>query len=234
MAKEGTNRQMTIYTLYVKTHQTTGLKYLGQTTKDPIIYLGSGHYWLRHLKIHGKNLDTQILCETTDKNKIKELGIYYSELWNVVESEEWANLKPETGNGAAPGKDNHMKNPIVRAKHSKIINDPIIKEKHRTATIQGMNRPEVKEKLKEQRNTTEYKIRLKNTLHKPEIIDDRFGNKNPNFDPTIYNFSHTGGIVFTGTRYEFDQKYKLTKGSLSRLVNGKYKITQGWRIISPN
>jgi hypothetical protein len=221
---------MTIYTLYIKTHQITGLKYLGQTSKNPITYLGSGHYWLRHLKTHGKKIDTQILCETTDKNKIKELGTYYSNLWQVTESANWANLKPETGDGAAPGKYNPMNNPVVREKHFAAINDPAVKEKHRIATSNAMNSPIVKEKLKAQRNTAEYKERLKNTLHKSEIIDNRFGNKNPNFDPVIYNFIHSDGTTFTGTRYAFDQKFKLTKGSVSRLINGKYKITQGWQL----
>jgi hypothetical protein len=41
---------MTIY-LYVKTHNNTGMKYLGKTTKpDPHKYPGSGKRWTRHLK----------------------------------------------------------------------------------------------------------------------------------------------------------------------------------------
>lgn len=38
--------------LYIKTHNTTGLKYFGKTTKDPYKYLGSGKHWRAHLKIH--------------------------------------------------------------------------------------------------------------------------------------------------------------------------------------
>jgi hypothetical protein len=37
-------------TLYVKTHNITGLKYFGKTTNDPFKYKGSGKYWLDHLK----------------------------------------------------------------------------------------------------------------------------------------------------------------------------------------
>jgi hypothetical protein len=41
---------MPIY-LYVKTHNKTGLKYLGQTSqKDPHKYPGSGTRWRHHLK----------------------------------------------------------------------------------------------------------------------------------------------------------------------------------------
>lgn len=92
---------MTIYYLYVKTHNITGLKYLGQTKKkDPHMYKGSGKYWLLHLKKHGKDYTTEILCECKSKEELKEKGLYYSQLLNVVESREWANLIEETGGGA--------------------------------------------------------------------------------------------------------------------------------------
>ena len=90
---------MTIY-LYVKTHNKTGLKYLGQTTaKDPHKYPGSGVYWKLHLEKHGYDYTTEIISECQTKDEIKELGIYYSNLWNIVESDEWANLKIEQGDG---------------------------------------------------------------------------------------------------------------------------------------
>lgn len=87
--------------LYVKTHNKTGLKYLGKTSKDPYKYLGSGLYWLRHLAKHGNDVSTEILLETEDKNEIKEKGLYYSTLWNVKESSDWANLTNEEGTGGA-------------------------------------------------------------------------------------------------------------------------------------
>ncbi len=89
---------MTIY-LYIKTHNTTGLKYLGKTSKDPYSYIGSGKYWLRHLQKYGADISTEILLETNDPNELKEYGLYYSTLFNVVASNEWANLKPESGDG---------------------------------------------------------------------------------------------------------------------------------------
>lgn len=89
-----------MYYLYVKTHSITGLKYLGYTSStDPFKYKGSGKYWKLHLAKHGNNITTEILIETTDKDKIKDAGIYYSNLWNVVESDIWANLKIEIADG---------------------------------------------------------------------------------------------------------------------------------------
>lgn len=88
---------MPIY-LYVKTHQITGLKYLGQTTSvDPHRYTGSGKYWKNHLEVHGYFYTTEILRECQSQDDLKEWGLYYSRLWNVAESEEWANLKEEGG-----------------------------------------------------------------------------------------------------------------------------------------
>lgn len=93
---------MTIY-LYKKTHKITGLQYLGKTIRDPFKYKGSGVHWSHHLKKHGYDVETEILLETTDHNEIKKWGIYYSNLWNVVESKDWANLKPEEGDGGNMG-----------------------------------------------------------------------------------------------------------------------------------
>jgi hypothetical protein len=92
---------MTIYKLYVKTHNKTGLKYLGFTKNtDPHKYPGSGLYWTNHLNLHGRDYSTEILFESDNKSEITEKGIYYSNLWNVVTSSDWANLKPETGDGS--------------------------------------------------------------------------------------------------------------------------------------
>jgi hypothetical protein len=85
--------------LYVKTHNKTGLKYLGKTIQDPYKYPGSGKRWKRHIKKHGKDLTTEILLTTESKEELKETGLFFSKLWNVVESNEWANCKPEEGDG---------------------------------------------------------------------------------------------------------------------------------------
>ena len=90
---------MVKYYLYVKTHNVTGLKYLGQTTCDPYSYMGSGIRWTRHLKKHGFDITTEIIGEYYNKEDLKRQGIYYSTLWNVKESTEWANLTEENGMG---------------------------------------------------------------------------------------------------------------------------------------
>lgn len=96
---------MTIY-LYVKVHNKTKLKYLGVTaSNDPYSYTGSGVYWKNHLRKHGFDFSTEILRECSTKEEVKEWGIYYSRLWSIVESKEWANLKEEQGDGGRQSKE---------------------------------------------------------------------------------------------------------------------------------
>jgi hypothetical protein len=120
---------MLIY-LYVKTHNKSGLKYLGKTTKtDPHKYSGSGKRWLRHLKKHGYDYSTEILLATTDKEELKETGIFFSNLWNIVESDDWANLREEAGDGGdvsyfmdkAECSDMTMRQKISRSHKKKVL-----------------------------------------------------------------------------------------------------------------
>jgi hypothetical protein len=84
----------------IKTHVKTGLKYLCQTSrKNYTEYLGSGTAWKKHLTEHGEQITTILLLETTDKYLLSERGKYYSSLWNIVASDEWANLTEESGLG---------------------------------------------------------------------------------------------------------------------------------------
>ena len=87
--------------IYIK-ESPTGLKYLGKTVSDPYEYKGSGKKWKLHLKKHNikpSEIKTTILCETNNAVELKELGLYYSNLYDVVNSSNWANLKPEEGDG---------------------------------------------------------------------------------------------------------------------------------------
>lgn len=91
-----------MYYLYIKTHNETGLKYLGKTNqKDYHSYPGSGVRWKRHLEKHCYDYRTDILLVTDDKNELKETGIFFSKIFNIVKSKEWANLQEEKGDGVS-------------------------------------------------------------------------------------------------------------------------------------
>ena len=87
------------YFLYVKIHKDTGLKYLGHTrSPNPYNYKGSGLYWKSHIQKYGYNVRTIILLETYDTNKLESVARFFSDFFDVVNSEKWANIIPETGN----------------------------------------------------------------------------------------------------------------------------------------
>lgn len=95
--------------LYVKTHRVTGLKYLGKTKNDPFTYRGSGLDWATHLLEHGEEVDTEVIRWCRDKESLRYWGIYFSELWDVVNSKDWANRTREEGQGGAmPAEINGM------------------------------------------------------------------------------------------------------------------------------
>lgn len=84
--------------LYIKQHNITGLKYFGKTVElDPVKYKGSGKRWQHHLKKHGNDVSTIWYQRFTDKDELKKFSLRFSEENNIVESKDWANLKPEDG-----------------------------------------------------------------------------------------------------------------------------------------
>jgi hypothetical protein len=81
----------------------TGLKYFGKTTKnDPHKYAGSGKYWKRHLKKHGSDYTTEIVAQFEDELLCEQFALQYSKEHNIVESDQWANLRDENGLDGAP------------------------------------------------------------------------------------------------------------------------------------
>lgn len=90
---------MKTYYLYLK-QSPTGLKYLGITTRDPYKYLGSGKYWRRHLKAYkfsASDIKTEIVFSSKIEEEVNNVALEYSEKFNIVESEDFANLMPESG-----------------------------------------------------------------------------------------------------------------------------------------
>jgi hypothetical protein len=87
-----------MYTLYLKTHNETGLKYLGYTTrKDVHKYKGSGYYWKRHILKHGYDVTTEVLGQYNTQVELNQWGLHYTKLFDVVNNKDFANLKEEAG-----------------------------------------------------------------------------------------------------------------------------------------
>jgi len=97
-----TTQQENQVTLYIATHNKTGLKYFGKTTvyfTEELLqekYHGSGKYWVRHLKKHGDDVTMEIYGIYA-LDEVKEVALKFSEENNIVKSHKWSNLKLENG-----------------------------------------------------------------------------------------------------------------------------------------
>lgn len=92
--------------LMIKKCMITGLQYLcktSSTVKDPYIYQGSGVRWLNHIRKHKSRIITCIIGTYDTKEELMRAGIYYSNLYNVVNDTNWANLTEEKGDGGLIG-----------------------------------------------------------------------------------------------------------------------------------
>jgi hypothetical protein len=119
--------------LYLKTHNKTGLKYLGKTVQNPYEYRGSGLFWNRHLDEHGDDVTTEILFETEEMEKFKQVALEYSEKWNIVESKKFANLVNEQGDGGDMSKcENYIIGISNRDQSGE--NNPFFNKKHTEET----------------------------------------------------------------------------------------------------
>lgn len=160
------------YYLYVKKHNKTGLKYLGQTkAMDPCKYKGSGKYWTRHITKYGYDVNTTILLVTNNKKELSETGLFFSKLYNVVNSKQWANLKEECGDG---GWDHILNNPETMAKKAKSVsgeNNPMYGKRGELSPIYGKKQSEDHkrkrlDKVKGRKQSDE--SRLKMSLNRPK------------------------------------------------------------------
>ena len=97
---------MTTYFLYQK-ESPLGLKYVGMTTRNPYKYYGSGKYWRRHLNKHKfgiNDIKTTILYASNIEKEVNEFALAYSTQNNIVESQDFANLMPESGIDSVRGR----------------------------------------------------------------------------------------------------------------------------------
>lgn len=121
---------MSIY-LLVKEHAYTGLKYLCMHVADSFSdcekYKGSGVYWRKHLKKHGKEINTKCIFVTEDMQEFRKIAKKYSLDFDVIKSKSWANLCDEEGLGG---------------------NTVLDRKAHGEKTKLGLSRPEVKEKMR--------------------------------------------------------------------------------------
>jgi len=200
-----------MFYLYLKTHNQTKLKYLGFTSRDPFKYRGSGKYWKRHIESHGYDVTTQILLATEDKSELKETGIFFSKLWNIVTSKEYANLTEESAYGGATftGKK-HSKEARMKMSRSKAG-----KTSSRKGIIAGPHSEEHRQNI-----SKALKDRFFSEQHKHKISESLKGRtRSPEHTAKLAKAISTK-ISFRGNTYygfkEIEEKFDTTKYFIKR------------------
>lgn len=206
----------TIY-LYVK-ESPLGLKYLGITSKNPYIYKGSGKYWKRHLRKHGFkciDISTDILLKTTDKNIISFWGMYYSKIWNIVESEDWANLIPESGEFSTLG----YKQTIEARYNISIKNKGKKRSKEQSEYLSKIRigRKLSKDTIIKISNSNRGKMRTPEVIEKLRIVNT--GRKHTEEWVLKMRKIHTGNKYQLGKHPSEETKQKISLGNLGKIVS---------------
>lgn len=114
-----------MYKLMIKTHLGTGLKYLCSTKaagKAFDVYTGSGAFWKKHLKANGRLISTEVIFETADYDVFQIECYNKSVEFDVVTSDKWANLIPESGCGTK-GRTSIQRHKISEANRGKLRPD---------------------------------------------------------------------------------------------------------------
>jgi len=163
--------------LYIATHNKTGLKYFGKTTRYftqedlQSKYHGSGVYWNNHLKVHGDDVTMEIYG-IYNLNEVEEIALKFSSDNNIVkalnESDKkiWANEKPENGKDGGNTRLGHKNSLEHNAKISKANKYRICSEEsnlaHRVPKSElGKENIKLANILKA---TDEFKKKISNTL----------------------------------------------------------------------
>lgn len=221
--------------LYIK-ESPLGLKYLGITIrKDPYKYLGSGTYWTRHLKLHNfksEDIKTDIILKTEDRDIIKFWGLYYSKIWNIVESKEWANLVPENTEGFLPGRKLSQKE---KERISKINKGKKFSENHkqkiRIAHLGKVMPQETKDKISKSKSGSNHQMFGK---HLTNETKNKIGtaNKKP-----ILQYSLNGEFIKEWkSAMDASKKLKITDKHIGSVCNNKRKSSCGfiWKYKTNN
>ena len=110
-------------TLYIGTHNNSGLKYFGKTTQYftqedlQKYYHGSGKDWNIHLEEFGDDVTMEIYGIFSEE-EVENKALTFSLINDITESKLWANMKPENGldGGSAVG---HTKSEETKEKMRK-------------------------------------------------------------------------------------------------------------------
>jgi hypothetical protein len=216
-----------------------GVKYFCKSIVENIrSYPGSGIVWKDRIKKYGKkNIKTLWVSDWYNcPYEIQKIALDFSKENQIVESSEWANLKPENGlDGGKNSPESNIKNSESVRKYfsenpdaRKNISENQLSrwseesyvENQRKKQGESWDNPDIRSKRVKSMN---------DTRSSSEYIASVTGSNNPRYDHTIYSFTN-GEIVVKLTQQEFIKKFNLTQSRVTLLVRGKTKVHKGWTL----
>ena len=209
--------------LLVKEHNLTGLKYLckksARSFDECEKYKGSGVYWKKHLAKYGNDVSTTCLFVTEDKQEFKKIATKYSKEYDVVNSNQWANLIVEEGQGGNTVVDLklHKEKTSFGIKNSK--NYPKLLEhlRKQTKISQPLAAKAAKEKLTGISKSEEHKYNMRGK--RPHV--NQAGSKNNNAKGIETPFGIFGSIREASNKIE-GYTYKMIWDRLHNDTQWRY------------
>ena len=217
---------MNIY-LYVKQCQHCGLRYFGKTINSDIgKYLGSGKYWLNHIKSHGTHfVSTEKIWHFSNQQDATDFALSFSKQNQIVESSDWANLVPEDG---MDGNSKHVITEVLRNKFRKAntgANNPMFG----TVWINnGTHNQKIRKESDIPLGWTKGRY-FDQESRKKFVSRSKVGKNNPAYDSTILHWINldTGEEVLA-PKYDFCEMKNLNSRKIRAVVQGKLREHQGW------
>ena len=220
-----------------------GVKYLCKTTRSDFEkYTGSGIRWKRIVKKYGrKNVKTLWVSDWFYcPHHLQDFALMYSEYNQVVESDDWANLKPENGldGGDTSKTENYKKKRHLfsnagpkhpnfgkqfEGEHNPNHDPKIYTFRHKDGKVEICTRVALSKKHGLKSSGISGMVSKPGQTYLGWYIGDQIldrSRRRPR-DHIIYNFVHSDGRTESMTRFDFCQKYKeLKPAGMSKLCRG--------------
>lgn len=218
--------------LYIKQHSITGKLYFGKTQlSDPEKYLGSGKRWTRHIKNHGKeHVITLWYCLFLTRDSIIEFAITCSKMWNIVNSDEWLNLREENGIDGNPkgikfSAETNAKKVMTGDRNGMFgkTHSEKIKESSRRRAIDMF-----KGKTYDELYGHEKAIELKKIRSEHGKCKNNSGKNNPRALKIIAVSPFNEEFLIEGGLKAFCNEHSLGLTTVIRSMRGKYQHFSGW------
>ena len=161
--------------------------YFGKTSlDDPIKYSGSGKKWKAIIKKYGHiNIRTLWVSDWYySPDEIQVVALQFSEENRIVDSEIWANLRPENGlDGNALGQYKGEKSPMFGRKgkdhpaYGRVDSEEVRRKKalSKMGDNNPMKNPKLQLRVKESNKISLHNVGENNPMH------GKYGKDNPNF-----------------------------------------------------